>query len=98
MDFFGTSATSRAKKARLAAENTRRNLQECNNHLRHMDALLLHLQREVPKNISGEVIRPLQRTLELTERHTEQTLLHMKNLEKHVSRLEEQMRSAKEKR
>ncbi len=94
MSWFHKDAKDRAKLTRAAVERTRSNIMRINTLLHHMDTALYKIEHDLPPNASGEIVRPLQRTMELTERHSEQTLVHMQHIEQHIAHLEEHAREA----
>lgn len=88
MWFFSTSAKSRADKARVAVEHTKRDFQECNRLLTKMDHQLKDVESKLSPHAPGGPLKNLQRTTELTERHADQMLRHLRRMEDHIKNLE----------
>jgi hypothetical protein len=92
MAFWSSTAKDRAGRARGAAERTSRTLHAAILELREMEQHLRRIEAVVPENAPGSAFKDLQRTMELTERYADNTLLHMRRLNQHIGTVQKHLK------
>jgi len=80
MSWLFPTAPERARRAWRDATVTKRKLEESALELRQMEYLLKRISHDIPRKTPVNVIKGIQHSISLTERHADRTLKHMRKL------------------
>lgn len=92
MGLLFDSPQDRARKSWASATRTKRSLEAAILELRQMERLLQHIEHDLPPKAPEGVLKNIQKSMRMTERHAEYTLKHMKILKGHIAKFEEHLR------
>lgn len=95
MGLFSTSAKDRARHTLVKAQQMERHTITVVHELRKIEHALEELRKALPDAASGDSLRGLQTTMEISERHIEQLEAHLKDIKEKVERFKENIENAK---